>query len=119
MAFIKPYKTVEDVKKAIDNLEQKEPERVNEVLAKMSPQLCKDEQAMLKLIETTEQAYVYAHQQIKTDEFKEQALRDNPSVYRLLSDEDRQNERINGAYLEGMCDNMKKVQIFFQRIFSK
>jgi len=64
---------------------------------------------ILQLIEDRPAVYALADPSIRTFEFKQQALIQNPDVYEYLSHEDRQHPEINRYYLNSMCARMQPV----------
>ena len=98
-----PYKTIDDVKKALYRSED-----INSICKKMTTELKNDKELMLNLIEKDAAAYVYANKDIKTDEFKQLSIMANSQVYNLLSDVDRKSLEINDAYLYAKMSDLTK-----------
>ena len=107
MSLTHPYKTEEEVLREL----KRDESRAHEVFSKMSPELRKDQEVMLRFIKESEVAYLYINPSINTLEFKQRALIRNPSVYGMLSNQDRQEQPISDSYLNGMIDSVQRRQI--------
>lgn len=105
ISLIRPYKTAEDVQKAIDRND----ENIRDTYAKMHSSLRKNEEEMLKIIKHDARAYVYVDNPSR--EFNKRALSVNPKVYCLLSDSERGSQEISNAYLASMKNHIIKQKL--------
>lgn len=107
ISFTHPYRTVEDVEKALDkaaSFSDKE-----KVYARMSPTLKTDKDAMLQLVRKDARAYAYALN--KDRDFNVKALKANPLTYSMLPSTERDSKEISDAYLESMRGQISRVKI--------
>lgn len=115
-SLLHPYQSHGDVVQALGNNEEP-----NKVFSKMSLELRQDEKVMTDLMIRHASAYLYVHPSINTDELRQNAIRNNPSVYHFLSNEERETKELLDIYRESMLNHssIRKIDVTTEMIIPK